>query len=74
MLVRALPRDLVEQTLADPEQIVPSQGGMVAYQSRFESGGGKIYLMRVIVSTESEPPVVVTVYRTSRLSKYWRSE
>jgi hypothetical protein len=33
-----------------------------------------MYLLRAVVATEKEPPVVVTVYRTSKIEKYWRPE
>jgi hypothetical protein len=33
---------------------------------------GKPYVVRVIVSERKEPPVVVTVYRSSKVAKYWR--
>jgi len=37
-------------------------------------GKGKIFLLRVVVVDSVEPAVVVTVYRTSKINKYWRSE
>ena len=33
-----------------------------------------MYLLRTVVAMEKEPPVVVTVYRTSKIEKYWRAE
>lgn len=55
-----------------PQQIVPEHGDLVAYQSqlKFPDGGG--YLLRAIVA-ERDPKLVVTVYRTSRIAKYWRA-
>lgn len=34
----------------------------------------KQYLLRVVVNDVVDPAVVVTVYRTSKIAKYWRSE
>ena len=31
-----------------------------------------MYLIRAIVEDQVEPAVVVTVYRTSKIGKYWR--
>jgi hypothetical protein len=31
-----------------------------------------MYLVRAIIATDKEPPVVITVYRTSKVQKYWR--
>jgi hypothetical protein len=33
---------------------------------------GKVYLVRVFVDVDRQPAEVVTVYRTSKVSKYWR--
>ena len=33
-------------------------------------GGGHVFLLRVIVDESRVPPVVVTVYRTSKVEKY----
>ena len=70
---RAIPRELVEETLAAPQQIVPAYGGRKAYQSQVDFGGGRTYLLRVIVSEEGDSATVVTVYRTRRIRKYWRT-
>jgi hypothetical protein len=33
----------------------------------------RIYLLRVMVNEIAFPPVVVTVYRTGRIEKYWEA-
>jgi len=43
------------------------------YQSQVELGTPKRYLLRVFVSETESPAVVVTVYRTSKIAKYWRT-
>jgi hypothetical protein len=35
---------------------------------------GKSYLLRVFVDIGPDKAEVVTVYRTSRIEKYWRAE
>jgi len=40
------------------------------FQSRAVAEG-KAYLMHLIVEDWRSPPVVVTVYRTSKIEKYW---
>ena len=32
----------------------------------------KKYLLRVFVNFTEKPPVVISVYRTSKIQKYWR--
>ena len=43
-----------------------------AYQSIMDFGTGKDYLVRVIVDDTVVPGKVITVYRTSKIDKYWR--
>jgi len=71
---RRIPREWLDLVLKNPEQRVPQPGGKEIFQPRFTSGGGKMYLLRAVVATGKEPPVVVTVYRTTKIGKYWRPE
>ncbi len=68
---RQIPRKLLEQVLQGPEQKVPELDNVTCYQSQVEIEG-KPCLLRVMVNETVDPPVVVTVYRTSKISKYWR--
>jgi hypothetical protein len=63
----------VDRVLANPEQVVPGSGGRKVYQSRVDFGGGRMFLLRAVVQDELTPKLVVTVYRTSEITKYWRS-
>jgi hypothetical protein len=38
-----------------------------------QNDGGKMFLVRVIIDTAFDPAVVVTVYRTTKVQKYWRT-
>ena len=69
---RNIPRTFVEEVLQHPEQVNPERGSEKAYQSRIDFGDGKIYLVRVIVDDSVSPAIVVTLYRTSKIKKYWR--
>jgi catabolite regulation protein CreA len=68
---RKIPRALMDQVLQAPEQKVPEVDNITCYQSRVEIGG-KLNLLRVMVNETVNPPVVVTVYRTNKISRYWR--
>lgn len=74
MARRQIPRQWLESVLENPQQRIPQPGGKEILQSRLESGDGRMYLLRAVVATDKEPPVVVTVYRTSKIEKYWRPE
>lgn len=69
---RSIPRDLLDQVLQNPQQILPERDGKKIYQSQVVFGGSKLFLLRAIVNDAVEPAVVVTVYRTSKIEKYWR--
>ena len=70
---RGIPPTLLKTVLEKPQQIVAEYGGKKAYQSKIDFGGGKIYLLRVIVDDTIKPAVVITAYRTSKIEKYWRT-
>ena len=67
---RGIPLDLLESVLSAPQQKVPELEGVICYQSRVAMGG-KTYLLRAMVNETADPPIVVTVYRTSKIDKYW---
>jgi len=70
-LRRQIPRDWIEATMARPEQIVPGLDRREVWQSRIVAEG-KAYLVRLVVESWHPTPVIVTVYRTSKVEKYWR--
>jgi Domain of unknown function (DUF4258) len=70
---RQISQDEVVRVLTAPEQIQVVRQGRNVYQSCIETGmPPKRYLLRVFVDIERQPPEVVTVYRTSKKTKYWR--
>lgn len=71
---RGIPREFLESVLQNPQQIVEDKEGKKAYQSQFEFENGKIYLVRAIVADNTRPAIVVTVYRTSQIARYWIGE
>ena len=44
---------------------------VVCYQSQVEINS-RLYLVRVMVNETVTPAKVVTVYRTSKITKYWK--
>ncbi len=71
METRKIARMLVDQVLHAPEQKVPEAEGVTCFQSRMDIRG-KPYLLRVMVNESVDPSVVITVYRTNKIAKYWR--
>ena len=70
---RSISFPLLESVMYNPQQVVVVRGNLKAYQSIVDFGGGKVFLLRAIVDDTIEPAIVVTVYRTSKIQKYWRT-
>ncbi|MDD5094973.1 MAG: hypothetical protein PHV74_11430 [Dehalococcoidia bacterium] len=68
---RGIPLDMVRAIVHKPEQRLMVREGREVFQSRVQMSG-KRYLIRVFVDTDRAPAEVVTVYRTSKIDKYWR--
>jgi hypothetical protein len=68
---RQIPRATIERVLESPQQKLPVLKNIICYQSKVNFGG-KQYLLRVMVNEAAEQSVVVTVYRTSKIRKYWK--
>lgn len=69
---RGIPREILERVLANPQQVVVEREGKKAYQSQIDFGVGTMYLLRAIVNDALDPAVMITVYRTRNIQKYWR--
>lgn len=70
-LRRGIPLEVLESVVRNPQQVVPALGNKVVHQSRMNIEG-KEFLIRAVVAETAEENVVVTVYRTSKIDKYWR--
>jgi len=69
---RGLSEDVVLAVAAAPEQRLLIRPGRELRQSRVAMpAGGTFYLIRVVVDVDSGNETVVTVYRTSKIEKYW---
>lgn len=68
---RNISRTAVDAVIASPGQKTPEYGDITCYQSIMEMGRRK-YLLRVMVNEHKNPHVIVTVYRTGKIDKYWR--
>ncbi|WP_072621114.1 DUF4258 domain-containing protein [Spirulina major] len=70
---RKIPIPFIEAVLEQPEQIIQQDSEVTIYQSKIDFGTGKLYLLRVFINTTVDPAVVITLYRTSQIKKYWRN-
>ena len=70
---RGLSEEVVCAVLEAPDQQIEIRPGRILMQSQVKiSVPPKTYLIRVFVDVDREPQEVITVYRTSKVSKYWR--
>ena len=71
---RGLSEDDVLGIARSPEQRLSLRTGREVRQSRIAiPATGTLYLVRVVVDSDSARDTVVTVYRTSKIDKYWSS-
>jgi hypothetical protein len=63
---------MVDSVLQNPQQKLTEHGDVLCYQSKIEINQ-KQYLVRVMVNETLTPAKVVTVYRTSKIRKYWKT-
>ena len=63
---RNIPKQMVENVLNNPDEIVPEKKKRNSYQSVVQIRG-KPFMIRVIVDEKGR---VITVYRTSKVSRY----
>jgi hypothetical protein len=69
---RRIPTEFLESVLNHPQQVIIEPNGKKIYQSQIDFGSGKIFLLRAIVAEDIDPAVIITVYRTRKINKYWR--
>jgi hypothetical protein len=69
---RGIDVEILVQLVRFPEQRVVIRPGREIRQSRIKmAAGGTLYLVRAVIDTVSSEATVVTVYRTSKIRKYW---
>lgn len=73
MQKRKIPIELIEEVLANPQQTFSQDEEITIYQSQVNFGTDKKYLLRLFINTKVDPKVIVTLYRTSQITRYWRT-
>ncbi len=70
---RGVDEATLRQVAERPEQVVEVRPGREVRQSRIPGQEeGESYLVRVFVDIVGDQETVVTVYKTSKIGKYWR--
>ena len=69
---RSIPIEFIKNILLSPQQIIETSSDRHIYQSKVAFDNSKEYLVRLIVEDTATIKRVITVYRTSKIQKYWR--
>jgi len=71
---RSLERNVVEAIVLKPDQIVEDENDdAVSIYQAIVKDDDIVFLYRVFVNTKVEPNVIVTVYKTTKIEKYYES-
>lgn len=70
---RGLDKQDLDGVLKNPGQRLDVRPGRVVLQSKTQEGEAE-YLLRIFVDIDRNPAEVVTAYRTSKVTKYWRDQ
>ena len=69
---RGIDIENIMSVIENPQQKLPSKKNRVVLQSKYHDNiEDKEMLLRVIVEEEESSIKVISVYRTSRIEKYW---
>jgi len=66
--LREIDKGVTDEILLHPHHIITNDE-LVVYQSVINEKG-KNYLIRIFVNLQKQQPLVVTVYKTSKIEKY----
>ena len=72
MKERGISKETVENIVTNPDQIMTLED-LTVFQG-IEKGDKTLFLIRVFVNIRKNPNVVVTVYRTSKIDKYYEGK
>jgi hypothetical protein len=74
LIRRSLGRGIVETVVLNPDQICADENDIdiKVYQSIVKEGN-ILFLYRIFVNTKSQPNVIVTLYKTTKIGKYYEN-
>jgi hypothetical protein len=74
LIRRSLDRNIVESVILNPEQILEDANDedITIFQSIVKEDD-KLFLYRIFANTKSLPNMIVTLYRTTKIEKYYES-
>ena len=72
---RGISYETVMKVVSQPDQTIADidEPTIIIYQSLINEDN-QMFLLRVFVNRDKQPNVIVTVYRTTKISKYYESK
>ncbi len=69
MALRSISVEIAQSIINNPQQTITQEGKRI-YQSiiNFEDGD---YLIKLFINIEKQPNLVITIYKTSKIEKYY---
>ncbi len=69
---RHIDMEAVLSTISNPQQKIPVRKGRAVFQSRYyDNIESKEMLLRAIVEQSGNIVTVISIYKTSKIDKYW---
>ena len=70
---RQISREMALQVVRAPQEKVPGHSGRWVYQSRFfDTVHSQEMLLRVVIEEREGQLLIVSIYKTSKIDKYWQ--
>ena len=69
---RSISMEIILEIINKPKQVIHESGKDI-YQSIVTFEDNKQYLVRVFINNMRNPKMVITVYKTSKINKYYES-
>jgi hypothetical protein len=74
MQLRNISEKIVFKVLDAPDQIIKEDDSIMIYQSIIISENNENHLFRIFVNVSKQPNLVITVYQTSKIDKYYENK
>ena len=72
---RGISEHEVKDVIKNPDQVIEYEKKRLVYQKKsFDRVQNKWYFFRVILEKSNKNVIVITVYKTSKIAKYWREK
>ncbi len=72
LLERAIDVKIVLLTIKEPEQVFTKGKFKILQRRYYETNYRKHYLLRVFITENAQEIIIFSVYKTSKVDKYWR--